>query len=296
MTQETNEIVELIGEIKNDEADRMPPELPDKATLIDSLRSLKELYKRAVIICSVSLKGGTGKSLTAAALANFLTHLGFKPLLIDCDDENMSCLNWSASRTKYKDLLSSEMGADQIAELENLFPDTAVMGMPLLDALASNVKKYAVDYDFILIDSRPSLSAATSKIMLLSDYAIVPVQTGKEELRNVHKFLGHYENAVMLRGEDRPLPGALFVNRDNPRTKLSKMTKKKLLEAPIELMYYHLSGKEIFKEAFGDGIGLCEIVECYGETKTKADELRGPQKEYETLATELLNHMVINLM
>ena len=164
----------------------------------------------AKVICITNQKGGVGKTTTAVNLCYFLAKARKKVLLVDFDPqgnatsglgidksdaENLGTtmsevilglqpLTQAIRATKYKNFDL----APATPELANT--EVEITSMPhkftrLRDAVAS----VANTYDYIIIDSPPSLSLLTVNGMIASHYLLLPVQTEFYALEGVAQLL-----------------------------------------------------------------------------------------------------------
>ena len=145
-------------------------------------------------IAIVNQKGGVGKTTTAVNLAASLAVMGFKTLLVDADPQ--------ANATSY---LSREHAGDVSSLYEALTGNVPMAetvlstGIPNLYLVPSHINLLGVevelleqknrenvlraamesvrqDYDYIIIDSAPSLGLLTINVLTAADGVIVPVQ------------------------------------------------------------------------------------------------------------------------
>lgn len=140
-------------------------------------------------ISIVNQKGGTGKTTTAVNLGSALAQLGKRVLLIDLDTQGS--LTYYLGINHYEGTLSEVlMGSKKLHEVlvrkEQM--DIAPTSVELADAelamagrdqrefiLKNILQEEAQEYDFVLIDSSPSLSVLTVNALVAADYTLIPI-------------------------------------------------------------------------------------------------------------------------
>jgi len=103
----------------------------------------------------VNQKGGVGKSTLSQNVADCLSRLGQKVLLIDADKQGTSS-DWASLRAENRFTVVS-MARENMA----------------LDAI-----KIAADYDFTLIDGPPHADTISRSCIVASDLVVVPIEPG----------------------------------------------------------------------------------------------------------------------
>ena len=201
-----------------------------------------------MIISVTSLKGGVGKSTIAQNLAVCFAQAGYKTCIVDADT-NQSSVRWSGLR-------------------EESLPSILVTGLPDGRELAKNVKILNESYDVIFIDGTPSLSATTSKILLLADFVLIPVLPSALDLWATQQFLERFQEAEDQREEK--IPAYFILNQHDERTTLSTEAEEALSafdQFGLKTMKANLKNRVAYKRAVLEGRGVFE----YSDYKAKKE-------------------------
>ena len=150
------------------------------------------------IIVAAVIKGGTGKSSTAAALAQAAAADGQRVLAIDADPQaNLSfILAADQSRpgcyellhgTPAKDLIQrTEQGLDVIAGSPDLATErTAPASAKRLQAAIDPIKE---DYDWIFIDTPPTMGELTYNALQAATGLVIPLETDSNSLQGLYQI------------------------------------------------------------------------------------------------------------
>ncbi len=153
------------------------------------------------VITIANVKGGVGKSITALFFSKILASNNKKVLLLDLDSQNSLTSyfvdNYSEIEgfTILEALLDQQPISETVKELQNnLFfipADISLSNLTLCLTENRDFKLYSVlesikdDYDYIIIDTPPSLHTETKLAFVLSNYIIIPTLLEKWATRSI---------------------------------------------------------------------------------------------------------------
>ena len=186
------------------------------------------------IIAFANQKGGSGKTTISANLAVLWANSDYKVAVVDADSQK-SLTYWIEARKKYygKELI----GLDQLSfDSRNLNED---------------LQKIKRKYDFIIIDSPPSITFETIQIVKSSDVIYVPVQPSPLDIMATIPFLN-------ITKQERKKT-TVILNRVMPRAKLTDAMIIRLRYAGAKIARSRISGKIIYAETFSVGRGIVDI-------------------------------------
>lgn len=161
----------------------------------------------AKVICITNQKGGVGKTTTAVNLCYYLAKEKIRVLLVDFDPQGNATSGLGIDKEDLKSTMTEVMLgtaalSDVIVKTKfknfDLAPTTPQLANAEIELtkmnkkfvqLRDNLKKVSKDYDYIIIDSPPSLSLLTVNGMIASNYLLLPVQTEFYALEGVAQLL-----------------------------------------------------------------------------------------------------------
>lgn len=175
------------------------------------------------VICFANNKGGSGKSTTCANIGYSMSTLGKKVLLIDGDmqmnltlsyfDDERSLELAKSGNNIYTAILEQKDLSDYIISTEyeglDLVPSSTLMSSIELQLftkfqrefiLRNSLRKIKENgvYDYILIDSPPTLGCWVMNIMCASDYIIIPVEASPWGLFGLANMFEFYEQVKLI--------------------------------------------------------------------------------------------------
>jgi len=253
----------------------------------------EEAPANAIVIAFATQKGGVAKTTSTSNLAAALAEEGHRVLCIDMDPQgNLTMsqgLNPDSIERSMFDVLVHRLPIENV--ITNTEVDLAVASIDLAGAelalssmigrertLEKSIASIKERYDYILIDTPPSLGLLTINAFVAADGVIVPVQTEYLSLRGLVQL----ENTLsMVRENLNPHVEIMGI--------LPTMYDRRLLHAREAV--------EILKENFGDLVYNTRIRKTirYAEAPVKGQSVLAydPEGEaagmYRDLAKEVLN-------
>lgn len=214
------------------------------------------------VIAIANQKGGIGKTTTAVNIAFDLSEMGKKVLLIDTDGQ---CNSTDTCRAKVE-------GVATLYDLlfEHEAPEECIQHMDKLDIIASDKllknpeKKFADDatrlftmrdacetireqYDFIIIDTPPTLGCMLSNVLTFADEVVIPVTCDRYGMEGINDLWLTISATKKYTNRDLRVTGVLL-NKYKERTTLCREISAAL---PEVLQMFHT-------EVFDTRIRECE--------------------------------------
>jgi chromosome partitioning protein len=257
----------------------------------------------AKIITVANQKGGVGKTTTTMNLGVALVRSGKKVLLIDGDPQaNLtSYLGITPGEPPYETLHT----LDEVylakrpfdAEGRHLFITPTASGVDLIasDKALAGVEYYLFtrqdreavlsrflttirhDYDFIFIDTPPSLSLLTMNALCASDHVLIPVQPEFFSLEGIVKISEAIEDVRARWNPRLTIIGVLPTQVSNRR----KLTQEVIYALKAEL------GEKLFETAIHDNAAIAESS-GHAQSVLEYDRSSRGANDYLGAATELL--------
>lgn len=177
-----------------------------------------------MIIALCSQKGGAGKTTLSIHLAQEMAQSGRRVLLVDADPQS-SASNWAAARDE-----------------KPLFP---VIGIAR-DTLHRDLPELARDYEHVVIDSPPRVSALARAAILAADLVIIPVQPSSYDIWAASETVGLMQEAQQFKPD---IKACFLINRAIPKTVIARDVQDALAEYPFPVLPDAISQRVSFSEA-----------------------------------------------
>lgn len=191
-----------------------------------------------MIIAIANQKGGVGKTTTAINLSAALAHKGIKTLLIDLDPQANTTLSFvdprQLSRSTY-DVLAEGVPLAEIivpTPVPNLWLAPARIALAKLEAalvgqfdahfrLKDRLQPALNDYEYIVVDTPPTLGLITVNAMVAASHLLIPIQSSYFALEGTDDLLETVEKIKSRANPDLQLLGVLVTLHDR-RTVLGR--------------------------------------------------------------------------
>ena len=249
----------------------------------------------AIVICVTNQKGGVGKTTTAVNLGYYLAKDRRRTLIVDFDPQGNASSGLGVDKGEIEagmvEVMTGKVGMEGAilaTRTKNLdivptTPELANAEVELVNArgkftiLKQALARIAPDYDYIIIDSPPSLSLLTVNGMIAADYLLLPVQTEFYALEGVAQLLESMKLVRKAMNPNLQLLGVLATMYDK-RTSLSA-------QVLTEIKKYFKD--KTFKTTIPRNVRIAEAP-SHGAAVGEYDKFSKGAKAYKELAKEVI--------
>ncbi len=193
-----------------------------------------------MIIAITNQKGGVGKTTTAINLSAALANKGLRTLLVDLDPQANSSLTFLDTHQLERSIYDALTEPDvHIADVVQPIPAS-----PKLDLAPSNISLAKIEakllgeldshyrlkdelqavrehYDFVIVDTPPTLGIITVNALVAATHVLVPIQASYYALEGTDDLLETIDKVKQRANPELQILGALITLYDK-RTLLSK--------------------------------------------------------------------------
>jgi len=251
-----------------------------------------------MIITVANQKGGVGKTTTAINLSAAVANKGFKTLLIDLDPQANSTMSYvdprSITRSMFDVLVSEELSFNDVivsTQLPNLWLAPSKIALAKLESkligeldgpfrLKDKIADAAVQYDYIFIDTPPTLGMITVNALVASTHVLVPIQSSYFALEGTDDLLETIDKIKARPNPNLQLLGVVITMHD----------KRTTLARDIHEQIGQVFGERLFNTIITKSIRLEESPAYKESIFTFAPRSSGAM-EYYSLSEEILSRV-----
>ena len=219
------------------------------------------------VICIANQKGGATKTTTAGALCSMLTKDGFSVLAIDMDPQaNLSDSFGVRDATKKntytmlkglstpeETIQSSNEDTAYVCDIVPSIIDLALFEQEPHDIGRDYVLKEILEnssiserYDFVVIDTPPSLGVTTTVALVASDLVLIPTVTSSSATKGITQLYKHLESVKKYLNKNLRVIGVLMTmfKKNTKIAKEIRETVKILICDPFNIKLYDSTIRE----------------------------------------------------
>jgi chromosome partitioning protein len=255
------------------------------------------------VIAACNQKGGVGKTTTCVNTAAAMAAMEKRVLLVDMDPQANSTQGMGLDQTEREnDLYDALLWAEEPLPRDRVTALVEKTCMPYLDMLPCSralsgleiqlvtgkhrerrlqrvIEPLLADYDFVFIDSPPSLSLLTLNVLTAANSVLIPIQCEYYALQGLAELLNTIRLVQQSFNPSLSIEGALLTMYDS-RLNLSKQVAEDVQNTFSE---------KVFKSIIPRSVKLSEAP-SFGKPIILYDVLSLGAMRYMELAKEILAH------
>jgi chromosome partitioning protein len=253
-----------------------------------------------MIIAITNQKGGVGKTTTAINLSAALANKGLRTLLVDLDPQANSSMSYLDARqvegpTMYEALTETEVHLEAtvvpVPKVPGLSLARAAISLAKIEArllgeldshyrLKEELDRLHPDYDYVVLDTPPTLGIITLNALVAATHVLIPVQSSYFALEGTDDLLDTIDKIKHRANPQLQILGALITLYDK-RTLMSKDTRRQIRE---------VFGDKVFRTSISKSVRLEESPAYHESIFSFAPHSSGAY-EYYKLAEEVLGRV-----
>jgi len=249
----------------------------------------------AHIIAIANQKGGVGKSTTAQALAAGLVLEGNKTLLVDSDQQGNTSYDYHAAAdlAGLSEIFTGDATADEVVQNT---PRGALIASGVLGgiesrltgekapyALKNALKSISSNYDFVVIDTPPTLGIITINAFVAADSIVVPALPDIYSLQGIGQLHNTVQTVKSSCSAGVRIVGILLT-RYTWRSILNRTMHQSMKDAAAAM------GTRLFDTTIREGVAIRE-AQANRESIFDYAPRSKPAQDYRQFVSELLERI-----
>lgn len=249
-----------------------------------------------MVIAVTNQKGGVGKTTTCVNMSAALALMGYKVLLVDMDPQAHSTISIVLNPSQYQKCLFDVL-MDKSTSIDEIIVKSTVPGLDVAPSkismaklepaligefdghyrLRDSLNPVKAKYDFIFIDTPPTLGLITLNALVAATHILIPIQSSYLCLEGTDDLLETIDKVKRIANPDLEILGVIITLHDK-RTNISKDVVDRITE---------VFGDKVFKTFISKSVKLEESPAYKESIFTFAPDSIGAI-QYRQIAEELL--------